>query len=364
MSKNALALVDCSSRDKLFHFLINTYDRKATKKEMISPYDDQLIGKMNFRYSGTEHAMFFTYARSSEYPGMKFRNHKVIYLSLDVNDISSAIFQQLCSRFGGYVIHNDDVDDTWVKVERQQTENDDDLMLAEDLIEERRLLFDTEVEGQERKVYKELKLEPDMEEEAEEREWAPPVSEVKESKSGKGERLDKKQENNRDKREQNNKNHRGGRQERDNKKPAAKDNVKENAKVTVKEPGKDNINEGSKPVPKVTIRDNSKEQPEENKNVPKITVRENIREINRERNKERLKESKQNRENKEHKDNSKESNRENNKDNKEPNKNPNHRRGHRGGRKHSGKPQQNNNGQGNGAKNAAQNNSDNKTQSE
>ena len=182
MSKNALALVDCSNRDKLFHYLINTVDRKSTKKEMISPYDDQLIGKMNFRYSGLEHAMFFTYARSSEYPGMKFRNHKIIYLSLDVNEISSAIFNHICNRFGGYIIHNDDVEEVWQKVERQQSENDDDLTLSEEVIAERSFLYEPEEEGKERKVFRELKLEPDVEEEAEEREWAPPVTESKPEK--------------------------------------------------------------------------------------------------------------------------------------------------------------------------------------
>ena len=63
MSKNALALVDCNVRDVLFQYIIETFDRKATKNEMVSPYDDQLIGKMNFRYGGMEHAMFFTYAK-------------------------------------------------------------------------------------------------------------------------------------------------------------------------------------------------------------------------------------------------------------------------------------------------------------
>lgn len=67
MSKNALALVDCNDREQLFQFLIDTFDRKAVKNEMVSPYDDQLIGKMNFHYNNMDSAMFFTYARSSEY---------------------------------------------------------------------------------------------------------------------------------------------------------------------------------------------------------------------------------------------------------------------------------------------------------
>lgn len=124
MSRNALALVDCNSREQLYQFLMDNFDRKATKNEMISPYDDQLIGKMNFRYGGMEHAMFFTYARSSEYPGMRFHNHKIIYLSLGVNEISSDIFNQICSRFGGFVDYDDDLELGWQKVERQNLPED------------------------------------------------------------------------------------------------------------------------------------------------------------------------------------------------------------------------------------------------
>ena len=120
MSKNALALVDCNNRDQLFQFLVESFDRKAVKNEMVSPYDEQLIGKMNFRYGGMEHAMFFTYARSSEYPGMRFRNHRIIYLSLGVNDISSAVFDQICARFGGFIDYNDDLDNGWLKIVRQK----------------------------------------------------------------------------------------------------------------------------------------------------------------------------------------------------------------------------------------------------
>ena len=124
MSRNALALVDCNSREQLYQFLMDNFDRKATKNEMISPYDDQLIGKMNFRYGGMEHAMFFTYARSSEYPGMRFHNHKIIYLSLGVNEISSDVFNQICSRFGGFVDYDDDLELGWQKVERQNLPKD------------------------------------------------------------------------------------------------------------------------------------------------------------------------------------------------------------------------------------------------
>lgn len=124
MSRNALALVDCNSREQLYQFLMDNFDRKATKNEMISPYDDQLIGKMNFRYGGLEHAMFFTYARSSEYPGMRFHNHKIIYLSLDVNEISSDIFNRICSRFGGFVDYDDDLELGWQKIERQKLPED------------------------------------------------------------------------------------------------------------------------------------------------------------------------------------------------------------------------------------------------
>ena len=121
MSKNALALVDCGERDILFQFLTKEFDRKTVKNEMISPYDDQLIGKMNFSYRGVEHSMFFTYARASEYPGMRFRNHKIIYLSLGVSEISSEIFTKICSHFGGFLDHNDDLETGWQKIERQIT---------------------------------------------------------------------------------------------------------------------------------------------------------------------------------------------------------------------------------------------------
>ncbi len=124
MSRNALALVDCNTRDVLFQYIIETFDRKASKNEMVSPYDDQLIGKMNFRYNGMEHSMFFTYARSSEYPGKRFRNRKILYLSLGVNEISSDIFNQICATFGGFVDYNDDLDDGWKKIERVKVEDD------------------------------------------------------------------------------------------------------------------------------------------------------------------------------------------------------------------------------------------------
>lgn len=124
MSKNALALVDCNNRDVLFQYLLETFDRKASRNEMVSPYDDQLIGKMNFRYNNAEHAMFFTYARASEYPGLRFRNRKIIYLSLGVNDTSSDIFQQICTCFGGFINYNDDLDDGWQKIERAAMEYD------------------------------------------------------------------------------------------------------------------------------------------------------------------------------------------------------------------------------------------------
>ena len=124
MSKNALALVDCNTRDVLFQYIIETFDRKATKNEMVSPYDDQLIGKMNFRHGGMEHSMFFTYARSSEYPGKRFRNRKILYLSLGVNEISSDIFNQICSTFGGFVDYDDDLDNGWQKIERIKVEDD------------------------------------------------------------------------------------------------------------------------------------------------------------------------------------------------------------------------------------------------
>lgn len=289
MSRNALALVDCSNREKLFHFLINTFDRKCTKKEMISPYDDQLIGKMNFRYSGMEHAMFFTYARSSEYPGMKFRNHKVIYLSLDVNDISTDIFQQICTRFGGYVILDDEAASDWEKVDRQQTDNDDDLTLSEEIVAERHFLFDTE-EDAERKVYKELKLEPDVEEEAEEREWAPPVVEKNDAKQ------EKKQNN-----AKNNKGHRANRQE--------------------------------------TVEQKEKQKSSDRKDTPKITVSETLRSHERQKEQREAKENKKTTVKTEHKSEPKGEQKNNLKDNGKENQKSSHRRGHRGGRKHSNKQQ-------------------------
>lgn len=322
MSRNALALVDCSSREKLFHFLINTFDRKCTKKEMISPYDDQLIGKMNFRHSGVEHAMFFTYARSSEYPGMKFRNHKVIYLSLDVNDISSDIFNRICTRFGGYIIHNDDLEIGWEKIERQVPDSDDDLSLSEDVVAERSFLFDTEEEGQERKVYRELKLEPDVEEEAEEREWAPIVSESKTDKKAEQKKSDRKQENGREKREnnRNTKPHRANRQDGAQKDRPEKDR-----------PEKDR-SEKDRPETKAA---------EEQKSAPKITVRETLR--SHERQKEQREQKKANQKDGAPKDNGQKDAKNDSlkadaKEGGKETQKQNQRRGHRGGRKHSAKP--------------------------
>lgn len=322
MSRNALALVDCSSREKLFHFLINTFDRKCTKKEMISPYDDQLIGKMNFRHSGVEHAMFFTYARSSEYPGMKFRNHKVIYLSLDVNDISSDIFNRICTRFGGYIIHNDDLEIGWEKIERQVPDSDDDLSLSEDVVAERSFLFDTEEEGQERKVYRELKLEPDVEEEAEEREWAPIVSESKTDKKAEQKKSDRKQENGREKREnnRNTKPHRANRQDGAQKDRPEKDR-----------PEKDRSEKDRQET----------KAAEEQKSAPKITVRETLR--SHERQKEQREQKKANQKDGAPKDNGQKDAKNDSlkadaKEGGKETQKQNQRRGHRGGRKHSAKP--------------------------
>lgn len=296
MSKNALALVDCSNREKLFHFLINTFDRKSTKKEMVSPYDDQLIGKMNFRYSGTEHAMFFTYAHSSEYSGMKFRNHKIIYLSLDVNDISSDIFYRICSRFGGYVIYNDDVETAWTKIERQQFDDDDDLSLSEEIVAERRFLFDTDEEK--RNIYREVKTESDIEEEAVEREWAVSTIEEKDDRKSRKKKQDKKLENNR-----NGKNSCTNHQE---------------------------ILEQKEKTENQTLI----EQKEEQNGTPKITVRETLRSH------ERQKEIRKNAQKQEMKNEQKslESERESTSDSNKGSQKLN--ANHRGGRKHYGKPQQ------------------------
>ncbi len=156
MSKNALALVDCNNREQLFQFLIDTFDRKAVKNEMVSPYDDQLIGKMNFHYNNMDHAMFFTYARSSEYPGMRFRNHKIIYLSLGVNDTSTAVFNQICAHFGGFVDYNDDLDNGWQKIERQKQLSEESLEPITDVVS---VQDEPQAEDSQKEIRQILKLE-------------------------------------------------------------------------------------------------------------------------------------------------------------------------------------------------------------
>jgi len=121
MSRSALALIDTDSRNRVFQFIKQTMDRKVQKNEMISPYDDQLIGKMNFSMGTEEKSMFFTYARASEYPGIRLKHHKIVYASMDVNDRSTAAFTQICSQFGGYVIPDDEVSEEWVKIEANPT---------------------------------------------------------------------------------------------------------------------------------------------------------------------------------------------------------------------------------------------------
>lgn len=118
MSKNAIALIDCNDREILLSFLTEHLDSKAAKNEMVSPYDDQLIGKMNFRFQGVEHAMFFTFAKAAEYPGMRFRGHKIIYVSLDVSESSSQALMEMCQYFGGYINHNDDLEVGFERIER------------------------------------------------------------------------------------------------------------------------------------------------------------------------------------------------------------------------------------------------------
>lgn len=357
MSKNALALVDCSNREKLFHFLINTFDRKSTKKEMISPYDDQLIGKMNFRYSGAEHAMFFTYARSSEYPGMKFRNHKIIYLSLDVNDISSDIFNHICTRFGGYVIYNDEMETGWTKIDRQQPDNDDDLSLSADIVAERHFLFDTDEEGNERKVYRELKLEPDVEEEAEEREWAPPVTEVKEHRQDKkqgngrggrtarGSRQDdaeQRDKQEKEKQERQNRHERTEKQEKQNRQE--KTNKQERAEKHEKQEKSERNNKQEKQDKQEKQEKQDYQKPVEQKDTPKITVKETLRSHERQR------EMKENREiRKAQKAEQQAEVKDSSKNSKKDYQKQNYRRGQRGGRRPSGKP----NGQPDGAKDKA-----------
>lgn len=66
--------------------------------------------------------------------GMRFRNHKIIYLSLGVNDTSTAVFDQICAHFGGFIDYNDDLDNGWQKIERQKQLSEDSLEPITDVV--------------------------------------------------------------------------------------------------------------------------------------------------------------------------------------------------------------------------------------
>ena len=55
---------------------------------------------------------------------MRFHNHKIIYLSLGVNEISSDIFNQICGRFGGFIDYDDELETGSQKIERQKLPED------------------------------------------------------------------------------------------------------------------------------------------------------------------------------------------------------------------------------------------------
>lgn len=132
MSRNALALFDTDSRNQVFQFIKVAIDRKVSKNEMVSPYDDQLIGKMNFSMGTDEKSMFFTYARASEYHGMRFKHHKVVYASMDVSENSSKALQQICTQFGGFFIADDEESTEWVKIEAAPTVEEELLNVVEE----------------------------------------------------------------------------------------------------------------------------------------------------------------------------------------------------------------------------------------
>lgn len=179
MSKNAIALIDCNDREILLGFLIEQLDSKATKNEMVSPYDDQLIGKMNFRFEGIEHAMFFTFAKASEYPGMRFRGHKVIYASLTVSESSSHALTEMCQYFGGYINHNDDLEIGFERIERTRP-------LTEEEIEEEQVKAKAEQIEKEKQA-KEAREAKEVQEERERKQ----NKEKKHERNERGERKEK-----------------------------------------------------------------------------------------------------------------------------------------------------------------------------
>lgn len=132
MSRNALALFDTDSRNQVFQFIKIVLDRKAHKNEMVSPYDDQLIGKMNFTMGIDEKSMFFTYAKASEYGGKKFKHHKVVYASMDTSDSSVEALKKICSQFGGYYLSDDERDTEWIKVDAEPIVEEELLNVVEE----------------------------------------------------------------------------------------------------------------------------------------------------------------------------------------------------------------------------------------
>lgn len=249
-----MALVDCAIRDQLFQYLIIHFDRKAVKNEMVSPYDDQMIGKMNFQYGGSEHSMFFTYARSSEYPGKRFRNHKIIYLSLDVNPTSSEIFQQICERFGGYVIHDDDLTDEWTKIDKVKLLEDDGI---DAIVEERR-----EYHEEERPSQMEAKQNAKAEQKASKREKD---QDRKENDRKDNERESKGEGKSRhEKPERNEENEKNEKSEKGNHRPQRKEGGRNFRGKGGKPPYKKNDHKGHKPSDKQADKGSGKQQEKNN----------------------------------------------------------------------------------------------------
>ena len=258
MSKNALALVDCNVRDVLFQYIIETFDRKATKNEMVSPYDDQLIGKMNFRHGGMEHSMFFTYAKANEYPGKRFRNRKILYLSLGVNEISSDIFNQICATFGGFVDYNDDLEDGWQKIERVKVEDDPwQKAMAEANAREKEAL---DLRPELRQL---LRMDAEDEEDDLPRETG---KEAQGQKEGQSQKENRRKEHHRPERKKNSASEKADRPEKAEPKQDAKGGHKGEAKTEGKSERKEDRNkEDRKDVRKEEVKDERKEERKDEK---------------------------------------------------------------------------------------------------
>ena len=83
---------------------------------MSSPYDKQVMGKMNFRYQGTEYAMLLCLADAKEYHKFKLSNRTVVYLSLGISSETAEFFTRMCEHFGGYVDYDDELDTGYQRV--------------------------------------------------------------------------------------------------------------------------------------------------------------------------------------------------------------------------------------------------------